>query len=192
MRICPMAIIVIMLSPFCSRSRHLVFALLCSLLVLLSHLSALASQSIEVGWNLSGDSQVVSYKIYFGTMSRDYVHQVAVGHTNVATIAGLAAGVTYYFAAAAVDGKGNESAYSDEVVFTTTPLAAAILKPAQVPAGEFGFTVSGGTGTAYVIQSSSNLIDWVSVLTNTAPFTFSDMNVPGVRQCFYRSFCFTP
>jgi hypothetical protein len=40
--------------------------------------------------------------------------------------------------------------------------------------GQFSFTVNGPPGTGYVIQSSSNLVNWVPVLTNVAPFTFSD------------------
>jgi hypothetical protein len=189
---CPTAILVIMFSPFCARPGQLTLLINVSSLMILSHFSALAAQSIGVAWIPSSDAQVVSYKIYIGMASHCYFNHVAVGNTNAATITGLTDGATYYFAAAAVDGAGNESTYSDEVVFTTAPPTPAILAPRPEPAGEFGFTVSGETDAQYVIQSSSNLIDWVSVQTNTAPFTFACQYAPDVRQCFYRTFSLTP
>jgi hypothetical protein len=39
----------------------------------------------------------------------------------------------------------------------------------------------------YVVQASTNLLDWVSVLSNTAPFVFVDSNTAGFNQRFYRA-----
>lgn len=181
-----------MFSLFCARSIRLVFLINCTSLIIFCRFSALGSQSIGVAWIPSSDSQVVSYKVYFGTASHSYVSQVAVGNTNVATISGLADGVTYYFAAAAVDGAGNESAYSEEVSFTTAVPNVATLTPVPEPAGVIGFTVSGGTGPVYVVQSSTDLVNWVSVQMNTVPFTFTDVCPPDVPQRFYRTFCPVP
>jgi hypothetical protein len=49
-------------------------------------------------------------------------------------------------------------------------------------------TVSGVAGSNYVVQASSNLTDWVSVFTNTSPFTFVDSNANQFPQRFFRSF----
>lgn len=53
--------------------------------------------------------------------------------------------------------------------------------------GRFTLTVSGVPGYQYVIQASTNLVDWVSVKTNTAPFTFVDTNAGQFNRRFYRS-----
>ena len=50
----------------------------------------------------------------------------------------------------------------------------------------FQFTVGGVPGFNYAVECSSNLIDWVSLITNTSPFDFSDTNTPGNPQRFYR------
>jgi hypothetical protein len=53
--------------------------------------------------------------------------------------------------------------------------------------GSFSFTVSGNPGQAYVVQTSSNLQDWVSLSTNTAPFVFVDPAAAQFSQRFYRT-----
>jgi hypothetical protein len=55
----------------------------------------------------------------------------------------------------------------------------------------FSFTVAGVPGYNYAVQASTNLIDWVSLLTNTSPFTFTDTNTASFQQQFYRSI-YTP
>ena len=40
--------------------------------------------------------------------------------------------------------------------------------------GQFSFTLSGGVGLSYGVQTSSNLVTWGSITTNTAPFDFTD------------------
>jgi hypothetical protein len=55
----------------------------------------------------------------------------------------------------------------------------------------FSFTVAGVPGFNYAVQSSTNLIDWVPLLTNTSPFIFIDTNSASFQQQFYRSI-YTP
>jgi len=38
--------------------------------------------------------------------------------------------------------------------------------------GHFVFNIAGVTGYKYAVQGSSDLVHWISVQTNTAPFTF--------------------
>ena len=51
----------------------------------------------------------------------------------------------------------------------------------------FQFQVAGVPGFNYAVQESTNLIDWVSLITNTAPFSFTDANAPNSLQQFYRA-----
>jgi hypothetical protein len=46
--------------------------------------------------------------------------------------------------------------------------------PPQYASGTFQFHINGPTNYPFIIQVSSNLLNWVSVTTNSAPFVFSD------------------
>jgi hypothetical protein len=143
-------------------------------------------QSVTLGWDPNNDPDVAGYKIYYGTASQTYTNVVVVGNTNNGTITGLVAGTTYYFAATEYNLTGAESAFSDEVSYTL-PEPAAQLSAAVCTGGQFSFTVLGTTGQMYVVQASTNLLDWVSVLSNTAPFVFVDSNTAGFNQRFFRA-----
>ncbi|MGC9940597.1 MAG: protease pro-enzyme activation domain-containing protein [Verrucomicrobiota bacterium] len=56
--------------------------------------------------------------------------------------------------------------------------------------GTFQFTVTGQSGQEYIIQASTNLLDWVPIYTNPAPyispFNFVDPNASGYSSRFYR------
>ena len=57
------------------------------------------------------------------------------------------------------------------------------------PDGSFSFSVT-NAGGIYRVQTHTNLVSpagWITVSTNTAPFTFTDTNVMGVySQRYYR------
>lgn len=63
----------------------------------------------------------------------------------------------------------------------------ATLTPLQCAPGQFALSVAGGTNQPWVVQSSTDLIDWVPMQTNTTPFTFVDSNAILFRQRFYRA-----
>jgi len=73
-------------------------------------------------------------------------------------------------------------------MLTVTGTTLALSAPASTNGG-FQFTLTGQTGSNYVIQSSTDLgtSNWVSRLTNTAPFTFVETNLSGGPQQFYRA-----
>ena len=76
--------------------------------------SALAITSVNLAWTPSASTNITGYTIYYGGASHTYTNSIAVGSATNATISGLADGVTYYFAATAVDDAGLESDYSNE------------------------------------------------------------------------------
>lgn len=76
---------------------------------------------------------------------------------------------------------------SSTATLTVYATAAANLAPATHASGQYALAVAGVTGYKYVVQASTNLVDWVPMQTNTAPFTFVDVNAGKFRQRFYRS-----
>ncbi len=71
--------------------------------------------SFTLAWDPNQEPDLAGYKLYYGTSSRSYSQNVNVGNLTLYTLAGLQAGVTYYFAVTAYDTEGNESDYSNEV-----------------------------------------------------------------------------
>lgn len=67
----------------------------------------------------------------------------------------------------------------------SVPLLSAV----NLASTGFSFTVTGSTGSNYVVQVSTNLAfeNWIPVMTNAAPFSFVDsaVGIPGQR--FYRA-----
>lgn len=168
---------------------------LISALVWWFQLPALASQSVSLTWEPQGSANIVGYKIYYGTASHTYHQVLVVGNVTSATIAGLDEGTTYYFAATAVDSAGNESDFSNEtavIVPAATAPGAATMTAVSLSSGQFGFAVSGVLGRTYVVQASTDLVNWIAVQTNTAPFTFVDPDTASYSRRFYRTFTTTP
>ncbi len=82
------------------------------------------AQSVTLAWDPSTSTNIVSYAIYYGTVSRQYTVKTDVGNVTTATLRNLTPGLTYYFAATAIDSTGVESSLSTEVsyrVVTTLP-----------------------------------------------------------------------
>jgi hypothetical protein len=64
---------------------------------------------------------------------------------------------------------------------------APVLSALTSTNNQFRFMVNGWTGTNYVVQTTTNLTtpNWISLLTNSAPFTFTDANMASPQR-FYR------
>ena len=65
--------------------------------------------------------------------------------------------------------------------------APAILSPAGFVNGQYSLTVLGTTNAQYVVQASTDLVNWVSVQTNTPPFTYVDTEAGQFNQRYYRA-----
>jgi hypothetical protein len=168
--------------------RSIVKNLFVVLLVIAGFSRSAAAGTVSLTWSPSPDSTVIGYKIYYGTASQVYSTNVVVGIVTSLTLPGLTNGTTYYFAATSFDGEGDESAYSSEVSFTVMPdpIPALITQPACAN-GQFSFNVAGVAGSQYVVQASTDMINWVTLVTNTSPFSFADPNAGAFPNRFYRA-----
>ena len=81
------------------------------------------ASGVGLMWNPSPDVEVTGYKIYWGTSSHNYSNALDVGNVTNVVISNtnfILNGV-YYFAATAYD-TNTESDFSNEVMWTNTPL----------------------------------------------------------------------
>jgi len=80
---------------------------------------------------------------------------------------------------------------SSNAVLSVYSSAVPIMNAVSFSGGNgFQFAVTGVPGFNYAVQSSTNLINWQSLITNPSPFNFTDTNAAEFPQQFYRSVYF--
>lgn len=158
------------------------FTIIGSLFLTVSLHAATAKSSVTLGWTPSSSQNIAGYMVYYGTSSGNYISAVPVSNVTNVTINGLQVGTKYYFAATSRDSSGNQSAYSPEISDVVFPPATA-----QPVVKQFSFNFSGTSGSSYVVQASTDLVNWVAIQTNAAPFTFVDSNVQQYSRRFFRT-----
>lgn len=127
--------------------------------------TSIAATSLSYQWKLNGTNLV---SVTGPTLTLN----------NIAT---NQAGV---YSVTASSGKNSTSQAFTLTVYATT---AARLAPSTHASGQYALAVAGVPGFKYVVQASTNLVTWIPLQTNTAPFTFVDVNAGNFQQRFYRS-----
>jgi hypothetical protein len=146
--------------------------------------------SVTLSWAPSLSPNIAGYDIYYGTASSNYTSSITVSNVTGVTIQGLTNGATYYFAARTFSSSGGLSAFSPQISYTagtTSAIPGAIASQLASPAGQFSFSVSGTSGFEYAVEASTNLVNWVVLGTNTAPFKFVDPAAGQFGHRFYRA-----
>lgn len=90
-------------------------ALILSLALAFSVISAALAGSVTVLWDPNTEPDLAGYRVYYGTSSRNYSVMIDVGNVTSCQINNLTQGVRYFFAVTAYDTAGNESDFSEEV-----------------------------------------------------------------------------
>jgi Bacterial Ig domain len=119
-----------------------------------------APASINLRANASGGT-VTNVEYFAGTTS--------LGHATTAPFAvtgNLPSSGSYALKAVAT--AGGLSGTSSVVNITVVSPTPVTLTPPVLSGGQFSFSYSANVGLRYVVQSSSNLVDWVSLVTNVA------------------------
>jgi hypothetical protein len=88
-----------------------------------------------------------------------------------------------------VSSSGSSTNSSATLTVYATP--SAKLAPTAHASGQYAVIVAGVSGYKYVVQASTDFVNWVPVQTNTAPFTFVDTQAGQFNHRFYRS-VYTP
>ena len=131
--------------------------------------SKVYATQVTLAWDASTDPNVVGYKIHYGTASGNYPAVVDAGSKTTCTIANLTAGMAYYFAATGYDSSGQESGYSNEVVYAFPSACTFSLSP-----GSYSSTPSGGPGTVQIATQSgcawtaTSNVSWLIITSNSA------------------------
>lgn len=89
--------------------------------------------SLRVSWNPNGESDLSSYKLYWGTQSAIYTNSQLFSKSVTSTqITGLTTNTTYFFALTAINTSNKESSYSQEVSGKPTNAPVAVNIPAMI------------------------------------------------------------
>ena len=121
---------------------------LLTILILLSAMRSFAQQTVTLAWEPSPSPEVVSYRVYYGTNSRNYAFVTNAGLVLTQRIVLPRTG-RWFFAATAADADGFESDFSNEVQWEARPTAPTV-------AGEPWVRL------APVIERSTNMVNWQS------------------------------
>lgn len=133
-----------------------------------------AGKTLTLSWNANPEPDLQGYYIYVGTQSGVYTQTLTAGKVTSIPIYQLQVGQTYYFAISAVGGTGLESSRSVELAVTiaTPPLPTASQLSPNVGGGSvllWTFPTSHmGSSPQFIIQASSDLVNWTQVATVSA------------------------
>jgi hypothetical protein len=101
------------------------------------------------------------------------------------------AGTSNYVAVVVTDNGSPNLSATNSFAVMVNPLTTPTTSSTSFANGQFSMVINGGAGPDYIVQSSSNLVDWKSIFTNpspTLPFTFTDTNFSAAPMQFYRIF----
>jgi hypothetical protein len=115
-----------------------------------------AFQSVRLTWNPSPSANIIGYDIYYGGASGNYTNMVWVGNVTNWTIPGLLGGVTYYFAATAVNRSGLQSGYTSQTSYTPPPTSTTNSPLLSIINVISGMQLSNGTFTV-MGQATDNI-----------------------------------
>lgn len=124
------------------------------LLILLCSARVVYSAQVTLAWDANSEPNISGYKIYYGTASRIYDFTVEVGNYTSVTITDLKEGEIYYFVATAYDEDGNESGFSNEVVYIISENIGDRL---------LGGLGSSGDGWIEIFDHNYNELEWLQV-----------------------------
>ncbi len=158
-----------------------------------SSVTALPAQSSQtsflVSWSgADAGAGIVGYTIVVSTNGGLWGPWL-LGTTNTSATFQGAYGNSYAFYSIAVDGAGNvETSPRIPGAATTvvSPLAPLLQSP-SITNGQLKFNVTGAAGDRYAVQATTNLLQWVPIVTNVAPFVFVDTNSPNYNSRWYRA-----
>jgi len=100
---------------------------------------AFASFAVTLAWDANPETDLVGYKLSYGTTSGVYTNAISTGLVTEISVPNLVEGTTYYFAVAAVNTAGAQSLNSNEVSYSFTT-SGVIVPPTVITTSPTGKT----------------------------------------------------
>lgn len=145
-----------------------VLGFLASSCLFITVIQAHAAQA-TLAWDANTEPALAGYKVYWGTVSKNYSWSADAGSQTAYTVPDLSAGATYYFAATAYDSARAESSFSNETTHTVPATCTYNVSPASQVSG-----AGGGTGSVTVTSAgtcswtTSNSSSWISITSGAS------------------------
>ena len=92
-----------------------------------------ASFAVTLAWDANPETDLVGYKLSYGTASGTYTNVISTGLVTEISVPNLVEGTTYYFAVAAVNAAGAQSLNSNEVSYSFTTSGTVVPPTVVVP-----------------------------------------------------------
>jgi len=144
------------------------------------------NNQIKLAWNAVASA--TGYNVSRATISGGPYAAIANNlNTTNYTDTAVTNGVTYYYVVSAVDPAGYVASSAEVSAALFLPMLVTVTSGA-VTNGQFSLQFLSQDGSTYVVEASSNLLNWAPVFTNTATnssFFYCDTNAT-VPQRFYR------
>jgi hypothetical protein len=131
------------------------------------------ADEVTLAWDPNPEPSVQGYRVYYGKSSGLYTSVVDAGNNTDSVIMGLEAGTTYYFACTAYSATGDESNFSNEIVYTTQGGSSGSSGSSGTSAHCFIATAAYGSGLAQEVTVLREFRDRY-LLTNHVGQAFVD------------------
>jgi len=170
-------------------SPHIPLSLLAGLAVAMGTCVSRTEQSVSLAWNANPETNIVGYRLYYGTTSQSLTNTVDAGPQLTVTVNGLREGVTYYFAVTARNLDELESDFSDQVSYLV-PGLNLLLSPPATPADPMRLRFDAVPGYAFELLASEDLETWATLYYTTPSASgwvdYADVEAPTLPMRFYR------
>ena len=136
-----------------------------------------ASFAVTLAWDANPETDLVGYKLSYGTASGAYTNVISTGLVTEISVPNLVEGTTYYFAVAAVNAAGAQSLNSNEVSYSFTT-SGTVVPPTVVTTSPTGKTV--------IYVDSEDPTEWAAALAvdgNPNTFWHTLWNVSNPPVC---------
>jgi hypothetical protein len=137
----------------------------------------IASFAVTLAWDANPETDLVGYKLSYGTASGAYTNVISTGLVTEISVPNLVEGTTYYFAVAAVNAAGAQSLNSNEVSYSFTT-SGAVVPPTVV--------TTSPTGKTAIYVDSEDPTQWAAALAvdgNPNTFWHTLWNVSNPPVC---------
>ncbi|HEY5296526.1 MAG TPA: immunoglobulin domain-containing protein [Verrucomicrobiae bacterium] len=147
------------------------------------------NQTISVGNSatftvVAGGSAPLNYQWYFNT------NAPLPGATNsTLTLANVQATNAGVYSVIVTNSAGPATSANAILTVSTGGFTSPQLSSFAFSNGVFSLTINGNSGPDYIVQVSTNLVDWVNIFTNhspTPPFIWTDSDASNFSRRFYR------